>query len=86
MPSPRTSPIQSPVVIGPDSLAASRTACVTSPVATDAAASVISSRLSSASASGSYTTSAASAAGIEVVGTTLTDLRGRARRPARRRG
>ena len=41
MPSPRTMPIQSPAAIGPASLLESRTACVTSPVATVSIASAI---------------------------------------------
>ena len=45
MPSPRTSPIQSPVVMAPTSLLVSRTALVISPVTTDWAPSLISSRL-----------------------------------------
>ena len=49
-----------------------RTAWVTSPVITDAAASPISAAFSAASASGSYTTSAASASGMLRVGTTMT--------------
>ena len=59
-------------MIGPASLFESRTACVTSPVATDSIASPISAAFSSAGASGSYTTSAASASGIVRVGTTST--------------
>ena len=58
MPS-RVIAIQSPAAIGPHSATLSRTACVTSPARTRAAASSIAAALSSSDAWGSYTTSAA---------------------------
>ena len=74
IPSPRTRPIQSPTVIGPASLLVSRIDCVTSPVTIASVASAISAKFSSALASGSYTMSAASASGIDLVSTTRTSF------------
>ena len=60
--------------MGPTSHAESRTARVTSPAATFAAASAMPEALTSTSASGSYAISAANPSGMPRVGTTLTDL------------
>ena len=73
MPS-RAMPSQSPSAMGPTSQLDARTAWVSSPATTDAAASPISSALDAPSASGSYTTSAAKPSVIPLVGTTWTDF------------